>query len=79
MRSFTTDVNVNGKMLIRNFSLLFLSALLIMFIPPKVPLSRSFSTSFKSSFPSSALSLVSLLAFLKSLRTSSRDTLASYL
>ena len=36
MYSFTTDVNVNGKLLFRNFSLLFLSALLIMFIPPKV-------------------------------------------
>lgn len=38
MYSFTTDVNVNGKLLFRNFSLLFLSALLIMFIPPKVRL-----------------------------------------
>lgn len=38
MYSFTTDVKVNGKLLFRNFSLLFLSALLIMFIPPKVRL-----------------------------------------
>lgn len=78
MYSYTTDVNVNGKMLFRNFSLLFLTALLIMFIPSEVhSFSPSFTTSFKFLFPSLALSSASLLAFPKSSPTSSRGTQAN--
>ena len=60
MYSFTTDVNVNGKLLFRNFSLLFLSALLIMFIPPKVRLFSLPSPLVSNSCPHHQHSLRSL-------------------